>query len=52
MLLAPLFAPQGVRFEARHLQVPWASVLLPARAGWVLGCRSPALRSLSTPYLI
>lgn len=51
-LLAPLFAPQGLKFEARHLLMPWGSVLLPAQAGWVLGCRSPALRSLGTPYLI
>jgi len=51
-LLAPLSAPQGFKLEARHPHVPQGSILLPARAGWVLGCPSPALRSLSTPYLI
>lgn len=51
-LLPPLFAPQGLTPQARHLQMPWGSILLPARAGRALSCPSPAPRSLSTLYLI
>lgn len=51
-LLPPLFAPQGLTPQARHLQMPWGSILLPAWAGRALSCPSPAPRSLSTLYLI
>lgn len=51
-LLPPLFAPQGLTPQARHLQMPWGSILLPAQAGWALSCPSPAPHSLSTLYLI
>lgn len=52
MLLASLFAPQGFKLEAWHLQMPQGSILLPAWAGWALGCLSPVWRLLGTPYLI